>query len=123
MSMQELSLRRRGLFSLLPTVAVAGLLPSTVGAIEQTGDEQNQKSVGLAAPTAPQGASGGPVNSPNRNVFVGSNGDSKINYVGDNSPSFRVIRTEDGLFFGIRVQNIEHLGGDGGPISNDAFGD
>lgn len=79
----------------------------------------NAAIIGLAAPTAPKGASGGPIYGPEGNAWLGRSSRVEIYDFIDDSKSERLLRTDDGWYWGIPIKDIQSVGGDMSVFFND----
>jgi hypothetical protein len=69
--------------------------------------QYNAAEIGLAAPTAPPGASGSPIYSPKGDSWLQSAGRVNIKDIIDESKPHRLLRADDGWYWGIPIKHVQ----------------
>jgi hypothetical protein len=95
------TMNRRNFLAAGPATACALTISNTSEADSASHD------VGLAAPTAPIGASGSPINCPEGYAHLGSSGRIDLSYIIDNAEAFRLVRADDGWYWGIPIKSMK----------------
>ena len=112
-----MAIHRRHFFTTLPLFIAAVLLG------RGRGDAQAHAIVsrigGLAAPTAPLGACGSPIDRPNRNTLLRYAAGIEFEDLIDDSKPYRFIRVDDGWYWGVPIKNIQPIGGNASIILDD----
>lgn len=110
--------RRR--FLLGPLLAAIGSILS----LAEPTKAGERHSVGLAAPTSPQGASGGwPINSPDGGIRLSGAGGIDIQDFIHETELLCLVRTKDGGVWCGTIKRIETFGGNAGTFGDDFPGD
>lgn len=105
-------LYRRQFFGVISLFSTAFFLVKSAAAWEP--ESGGDSIIGLAAPTAPHGASGSPIYSPNGDPRLRSAGGIKFDDFIDDSKPNRLIRTNDGWYWGIPIKNSQTISGNFG---------
>lgn len=103
---------RRGFLGAISLAPIAQLFAFPALAHETAA--RSATSIGLAAPTAPLGASGSPVYSPNGNAWLRRASGVKLDDLIDDSKPNRLLRADDGWYWGVPIKDIQAIGGNAG---------